>query len=100
MAIGTIPVDPSDDAGDGGGISQEVSPAGQTTDPNSHTPVSVRLAGDLGPRYPLKSDGRPESVIHPGRERLLPDRKTDIGSYEAVVRRTSVGILLCKRKWL
>jgi len=54
LAIGTIPVDPSDDAGDRGGISQEVSPASQTTDPNSHTPVSVRLAGDQGPRYPPK----------------------------------------------
>ncbi len=45
-AIGTIPVDPSDDAGDGGGISEGVSPASRTTDPNSHTPVGVRLAAD------------------------------------------------------
>ncbi len=45
-AIGTIPVDPSDDAGDGGGISQEVSPASRTTDPKSHTPVGVRLAAN------------------------------------------------------
>ena len=43
-AIGTIPVDPSDDAGDGGGNSTGVSPASRTTDPNSHTPVSARLA--------------------------------------------------------
>ncbi len=43
-AIGTIPVDPSDDAGDGGGNSQGVSPASRVTDPNSHTPVGLRLA--------------------------------------------------------
>ncbi len=42
-AIGTIPVDPSDDAGDGGGNSKGVSPASRTTDPNSHTPVGVKL---------------------------------------------------------
>jgi hypothetical protein len=42
-ATGTIPVDPSDDAGDGGGISQGVSPASRTTDPNGHTPVGFRL---------------------------------------------------------
>ena len=42
-AIGTIPVDPSDDAGDGGGISKGVSPASRTTDPNSHTPASDKL---------------------------------------------------------
>ena len=42
-ATGTIPVDPSDDAGDGGGTSQGVSPEARTTDPNGHTPVSLRL---------------------------------------------------------
>jgi hypothetical protein len=36
-----------------------VNPARRTTDPNSHTPVGVRLAGDQRPRYLLKSDGRP-----------------------------------------
>ena len=46
LAIGTIPVDPSDDAGDGGGNSKGVSPASRATDPNSHTPVGVRLAAD------------------------------------------------------
>ncbi len=44
IAIGTIPVDPSDDAGDGGGTSKRVSPDSRTTDPNSHTPVGFRLA--------------------------------------------------------
>ncbi len=42
-AIGTIPFDPSDDAGDGGGNSKGVSPASRTTDPNS-PPVGLRLA--------------------------------------------------------
>ncbi len=37
-------VEPSDDAGDGGGNSQRVSPGPRATDPNSHTPVSFRLA--------------------------------------------------------
>jgi hypothetical protein len=32
-AIGTIPLDPSDDAGDGGGISKGVSPVHRATDP-------------------------------------------------------------------
>jgi hypothetical protein len=36
---GTIPVDPSDDAGDEGGISGCVSLNEQATDPNSHTLV-------------------------------------------------------------
>ncbi len=63
LAIGTIPVDPSDDAGDGGGNSIRVSPENRTTDPNGHTPVSVSLAGYHCPRYPPKSDGRPKSVI-------------------------------------
>ncbi len=43
-AIGTIPVDPSDDAGDGGGNSKGVSSASRATDPNSHTPVGFKLA--------------------------------------------------------
>jgi hypothetical protein len=51
LAIGTIPVDPSDDAGDGGGISQGVSPASRTTDPKNHTPVAVRLAVYHRPRH-------------------------------------------------
>ncbi len=51
LAIGTIPVDPSDDAGDGGGNSNWVSPEVRTTDPNGHTPVGVRLAGYHRPRY-------------------------------------------------
>ncbi len=63
LAIGTIPVDPSDDAGDGGGNSQGVSPVSQTTDPNSHTPVGVRLTGYHRPRYPPKFDGRPKAAI-------------------------------------
>ncbi len=50
-AIGTIPVDPSDDASDGGGNSTGVSPASRTTDPNSHTPVSARLAAVRRSRY-------------------------------------------------
>jgi len=50
-AIGTIPVDPSDDAGDGGGISEGVSPASRTTDPNSHTPVGLRLAANHRTRH-------------------------------------------------
>ena len=33
-----------DDAGDGGGNSKGVSPASRATDPNSHTPVGLRLA--------------------------------------------------------
>jgi hypothetical protein len=36
---GTIPVDPSDDAGDEGGISDWVSLNKQATDPKSHTLV-------------------------------------------------------------
>ena len=44
LAIGTIPVDPSDDAGDGGGNSKGVSSASRATDPNSHTPVGFKLA--------------------------------------------------------
>jgi hypothetical protein len=36
---GTIPVDPSDDAGDEGGISDWVSLNKQATDPESHTLV-------------------------------------------------------------
>ena len=43
LAIGTIPVDPSDDAGDGGGISKRVRPASQPKDPKSHTPVDASL---------------------------------------------------------
>ncbi len=43
-AIGTIPVDPSDDARDGGGNSNRSETGSGTTDPNSHTPVGVRLA--------------------------------------------------------
>ncbi len=43
-ATGTIPVDPSDDAGDGGGTSGGVSPKPRATDPNSHTPAGFRLA--------------------------------------------------------
>jgi len=39
---GTIPVDPSDDAGDGGGISGRVCLTTQAMDPTSHT--SVRRA--------------------------------------------------------
>jgi len=50
-ATGTIPVDPSDDAGDGGGNSKGVSPASRTTDPNSHTPVGVRLAANHRTRH-------------------------------------------------
>ena len=36
---GTIPVDPSDDAGDEGGISGRASLIEQATDPKSHTLV-------------------------------------------------------------
>ena len=49
--IGTIPVDPSDDAGDGGGNSNWVSPEARTTDPNSHTPAGLRLAAYKRPRH-------------------------------------------------
>ena len=38
---GTIPVDPSDDAGDEGGISEWVSLNEQATDPKSHTLVRI-----------------------------------------------------------
>ena len=38
---GTIPVDPSDDAGDEGGISDWVSLNEQATDPKSHTLVRI-----------------------------------------------------------
>jgi hypothetical protein len=38
---GTIPVDPSDDAGDEGGISDWVSLNKQATDPKSHTLVRI-----------------------------------------------------------
>jgi hypothetical protein len=51
IMIGTIPVDPSDDAGDGGGNSKGVSPANRTTDPNSHTPVGVKLAANHRTRH-------------------------------------------------
>jgi len=44
-------VDPSDDAGDGGGNSKGVSPASRTTDPNSHTPVGVKLAANHRTRH-------------------------------------------------
>jgi hypothetical protein len=56
---GTIPVDPSDDAGDEGGISGRVSPNEQATDPMSHTLVriSYTVSSPLSP--PANSDGRP-----------------------------------------
>jgi hypothetical protein len=38
---GTIPVDPSDDAGDEGGISDSVSLNKQATDTKSHTLVRI-----------------------------------------------------------
>jgi len=38
-------------------------PQDRTTDPNGHTPVSVRLDAYYRPRYPPKSDGRPFSDI-------------------------------------
>ena len=44
-------VDPSADAGDGGGNSKGVSPASRTTDPNSHTPVGVKLAANHRTRH-------------------------------------------------
>jgi hypothetical protein len=39
MTMGTIPTDPLDDAGNGGGISSRVNPHRRATDPKSHTPV-------------------------------------------------------------
>jgi hypothetical protein len=48
LAIGTIPVDPSDDASDRGGNSNWVSPELRTTDPNSHTPIQLNWIGTAG----------------------------------------------------
>ena len=48
---GTIPVDPSDDAGDEGGISDWVSLNKQATDPNSHTLVKSLLQETQRYRY-------------------------------------------------
>jgi len=56
---GTIPVDPSDDAGDEGGISGYVSLNTQATDPKSHTLVESLLLDSQRYRYLLNSDGRP-----------------------------------------
>jgi hypothetical protein len=56
---GTIPVDPSDDAGDEGGISGRVSLNKQATDPKSHTLVRNSYIISLRSRYLLNSDGRP-----------------------------------------
>lgn len=39
LAMGTIPNDPLDDAGNGGGISSRVNPHRRATDLMSHTPV-------------------------------------------------------------
>ena len=59
LAIGTIPVDPSDDAGDGGGTSNWVSPEVRTTDPNGHTPVHLTLAAVQRTRHlPSKENHR------------------------------------------
>ena len=55
---GTIPVDPSDDAGDEGGISDWVSLNEQVTDTKSHTLVKNSLQDSLRSRYLLNSDGR------------------------------------------
>ena len=51
-ATGTIPVDPSDDAGDGGGTSGGVSPEARATHPNSHTPAGFRQATVHHTRHP------------------------------------------------
>ena len=55
---GTIPVDPSDDAGDEGGISDWVSLKLQATDPKSHTPVRTFYTRFSSVPLPAKSDGR------------------------------------------
>jgi len=51
---GTIPVDPSDDAGDEGGISDWVSLNEQATDPKSHTLVKNLFTGFFQILLPAK----------------------------------------------
>jgi hypothetical protein len=54
--MGTIPIDPLDDAGNGGGISSRVNPHRQATDPKSHTPVydDINLGeGSSSPTNPM-----------------------------------------------
>ena len=50
--IGTIPVDPSDDAKWRGGISESSEPGKiQVTDPKSHTPPRTILTAFMGARH-------------------------------------------------
>ena len=55
---GTIPVDPSDDADDEGGISDWVSLNQQVTDTKSHPFVRILFTAFFRSRYLLNSDGR------------------------------------------
>jgi len=64
--MGTIPIDPLDDAGNGGGISSGVNPHKQATDSQSHTPVydeTNRGEGGSSPTNPMI-----DSRNMPGRE--------------------------------
>jgi len=59
---GTIPVDPSDDAGDEGGISDWVRLNKQATDPERHTLSRTFYTRFSSIRLPANSDGRPGYV--------------------------------------